>query len=311
MAIKVAFSENQRDIIVGGLYQWDFGQSLEIECAELGSQIVEIHFACVGMSEAIVRLCTFNADGVGNVAIPDQCLEQARNITAWIYSIVENDDEEVIQGHTIKTITLPITARIRPSASRTLPTEQEDRYTEALAAINAATENIERGNIVAAEATHAVSADTATTAQNAASATYATSAGRAENATKADEAETAHSSNTSYFANASLASTYSSYLKDYSFVTECEITGGTGTRPDALATDTLYLVFFYNPTHPTSCGCGVLYYAHYLQAFQSCGAVGEYTLYIYGTESKTVLYGTSETSGTLKFYKLGEGVGEE
>ncbi len=182
MAIKVLIPENERVVSVGGLYQWDFGQALEIECVELGSEIMEVHFACSGMAEAIVRPCTF-ANGIGTVIIPDQCLEQASSITAWIYSVDSK------QGHTVKTITLSVTARTRPSASRDIPAEKIDEYAEALTAINTAVDKLEHGIVTVAKATHAVSADRATTATNAASATYATSAGNATKATGATYAE--------------------------------------------------------------------------------------------------------------------------
>ena len=46
MAIKVVFPTGASSITVAGLYQWDYGQTLEIECPEIGSEIVEVHFAC-------------------------------------------------------------------------------------------------------------------------------------------------------------------------------------------------------------------------------------------------------------------------
>ena len=179
MAIKVVIPENTTNIQVGGLYQWDFGQALEI-----GSEIMEVHFACSGMTEAIVRECNFSADTdtgtvTGTVTIPDKCLEQASPITAWIYRISDT------QGHTVKTITLPVIARTRPSASRDVPTEYVDKYAEALAKINEAVKNLANGTVVSAEATHAVSADNATKAGSATSASYSTSAGHAVNATTA------------------------------------------------------------------------------------------------------------------------------
>ena len=179
MAIKVLFSPNQNTITVGGLYQWDYGRVLEIECTELGSEIMEVHFACRGMEEAIVRPCTFSS-GIGTVTIPDRCLEQTNDITAWIYKV------ESTQGHTVKTITLPVVARTRPSKSVDIPTEHIDRYAEALTQINEAVDRLEHGTITAAKATHSVSADGATTAASAATATHATYADRAGSATSAD-----------------------------------------------------------------------------------------------------------------------------
>lgn len=198
MAIKVLIPESQREVTVGGLYQWDFGQTLEIECVELGFEIMEVHFACMGMSEAIVRACTF-ANGIGTVTIPDQCLEQASTITAWIYSV----DSE--QGHTVKTIILPVTPRTRPSASRDFPTKYADKYADALTEIKEAVDALEKGIVTVEKARSAVVADRATTATSAVSATYATSAGSATTAGSADIANTA--TNATYATSAGSANT--------------------------------------------------------------------------------------------------------
>lgn len=179
MAIKALIPANQNTVTVGGLYQWDYGQVLEIECAELGSEIMEVHFACRGMTEAIVRPCTF-ANGVGTVTIPDRCLEQASNITAWVYQINST------QGHTVKVITLSVVERTRPSKSQDVPTDYVNQYAEALTEINEAINALENGTVTVATATRAISADSATTATSAVNATRATSAGRADRATSAD-----------------------------------------------------------------------------------------------------------------------------
>lgn len=184
MAIKVVIPSGTSTKTVEGLYQWDFGQSLEIECFEIGSEIVEVHFACTGMSEAIVRPCTFS-DGIGTVVIPDQCLEQTSSITAWIYKI------DSTQGHTIKTITLPISSRTRPCKTHDVPAEYVDKYNELIEEINSAVDAIENGDISvkkATEADHATKADSAT---NAGTASYATKAANADKATTADSAKSA------------------------------------------------------------------------------------------------------------------------
>jgi hypothetical protein len=80
---------------------------------------------------------------------------------------------------------LNVVARIRPSVSREVPAEYDDKYAEALTAINEAINNLENGNVTVATATHAVSADNATTAGSATSASYSTSAGHAVSATTA------------------------------------------------------------------------------------------------------------------------------
>lgn len=178
MAIKALFPSGKDSITVSGLYQWDYGQVLEIESADIGSEIVEVHFACTNMSEAVVRSCTF-ANGVGTVTIPDSCLEQSTPINAWIYRIVGT------QGHTVGTVILPVTARTRPSVAREIPQEVSNQYTELITEVNKAVADINNGKVVAAKALQAETATSAASAGNASSANYAKSAGSAGSANKA------------------------------------------------------------------------------------------------------------------------------
>ena len=184
MTIKATFLKGANTITVNGLYQWDYGRVLEIECEDIGSEIAEVHFACHNMSVAVVRSCTF-ADGVGSVKIPDTCLEQTTPITAWIYRI--NGTE----GHTFKTINLPVIARTRPAMGKDIPQEISNKYTELLTEVNEAVDALENGNVTAKRATNAENADYATTAGNASSAGYATSAGSANTAGRAETAGSA------------------------------------------------------------------------------------------------------------------------
>ena len=184
MAVKVVFPANTSSITVAGLYQWDYGQALEIECPEIGSELVEVHFACPSMNEAIVRPCTF-VSGIGTVIIPDRCLEQTSPITAWIYKVDSK------QGHTIKTITLPLTARTRPGKAHDIPPAYVDKYADLIQEVNEAVNAMERGDITVMFATgadSAANADYAKTAGNASNATYATSAGSATQAGTANKA---------------------------------------------------------------------------------------------------------------------------
>lgn len=172
MGLKATFTIGENSTTVTGLYQWDYGRVLEIESQDLGSEIVEIHFACPYMNEAIVRACTFT-DGVGKVTIPDICLEQSNPVTAWIYQI------HGTEGHTSKTITLPVSARTRPSVSRDIPSEVCDQYTELLTAVNETVDALQNGNITVSNATNAANATYASSAGNASSANYATTAATA------------------------------------------------------------------------------------------------------------------------------------
>lgn len=176
MTIKVTLPTGMSTATVSGLHQWDYGQVLEIESPDLPS-LVEVHFACAGQSEAIVRSGS-TVNGVVSVVIPDTCLEQAANITAWIYEIDGN------QGRTTKTITLPIIPRVRPCRSEVVPEDTADVYTELLTKVNELIAALTEGKVTVAHA------------ETASSAEYATSAGSANNAANATNANHATSAGT-------------------------------------------------------------------------------------------------------------------
>lgn len=204
MPIKAQFSAGQTEIKVQSLHQWDYGQQLEIEAVDLPESLIEVHFACSGMSEAIIRSCAITG-GTGIVSIPDRCLEQTNPIKAWIYE-VEKTDGVVTKCTTTKTIIIPIIERIRPGRSEDVPPSSVDAITELIAQINTAIDKINSGEIIAdhartantaghattaGTANHANSADTASTAvtaTKAGSATRATTAESADHATSADTA---------------------------------------------------------------------------------------------------------------------------
>ena len=209
MAIKVTFKQGQAEAKATPLHQWDYGQVLEIESSDLPA-VFEVHFACQGMNEAIVRSCSA-VGGIGSVVIPDRCLEQSNQILAWVYAI------QGAAGTTIKTITIPVVARTRPSRGDEIPSEISDVYTELVSEVNKAVDDLTNGNVTAANAktaTYATSAGTslysgdaerAAKAQTAAQADFAARAGvantaatatdaiNAENATKANIAAKADS----------------------------------------------------------------------------------------------------------------------
>lgn len=191
MAVKVQIPPTGSPIIARGLFQWDYGQELEIECEEIGSEELEVHFACQNMTEAVVRVCYFS-DGVGTVEIPDECLEQTSPINVWIYEVGDQ------HGRTIKTFALLITQRPRPKNTRDIPVEYEDKYGQLIEEINEAVNALERGDVTVAKARLADTAGHATTAGDASSATFAASAGtaavanRATHAIQADTAEMAY-----------------------------------------------------------------------------------------------------------------------
>ena len=173
MSLKVALSADAEPYIVNGLYQWDYGRVLEIEDYELGTELVEVHFACNSMDEAIVRPCSF-INGVGTVTIPDLCLEQSSTLIAWIYRISGTE------GYTWKTITMPITARTRPTAKRDVPADVIDSYEELKVAAEQAVASLESGSILVASAKNASFANFAREANIADYATTDTSKGTIE-----------------------------------------------------------------------------------------------------------------------------------
>ena len=183
MNIKAIIPAGITEITVNGLHQWDYGRKLEIHSPDLPA-IVEVHFACAGMTEAVVRSCTAT-NGVAVAAIPDICLEQTSPITAWVYLVGESS------GATAKTVTLTVIERTRPQPTETIPEDISNKYTEAISAMNDAVDDIINGEYKVKSADHAIVADNATNADHAIVADNATSATNATNATNATSATNA------------------------------------------------------------------------------------------------------------------------
>lgn len=185
MSIKAIFPAGVTAMTVNGLHQWDYGQALEIEAEGL-PLLVEVHFACAGMKEAVVRVCQV-ADGKTSAIIPDACLEQRSPVVAWVYEIDEAG------GKTILTVTMPVIARIKPPAGTSSP-QVADQYAQLIALVNDQMDALFSGDAPvgrAFEADHAAEADHATSADSAAEAGIASEAdhaAEADHATSADEA---------------------------------------------------------------------------------------------------------------------------
>jgi hypothetical protein len=157
--IKAIFPEGVNNITAHGLHQWDYGQQLEIQAADLPA-LVEVHFAYEGMREAVVRACAVT-NNVAVAAIPDQCLAQSSPVFAWVYVV------DGTEGSTVKTVTMPVIARTQPQTVATDPEEYSDKYTEAVTAMNA---------LLAYHESTAELAEYAKTAGSAESADHATTA---------------------------------------------------------------------------------------------------------------------------------------
>lgn len=166
MAIIATFTEGQTCVTVNGLHQWDFGQTLEIHDDTLPAMI-EVHFGYPGAREAVVRVASA-VNGKPSVAIPDVCLEQPAPVMAWIYEVVKDAEQVKVVGRTIRTVVLPLVARVRPAvAEEVLPEELTNKYTEAVGAMNAAVEQFKQGDVKVGDAVHADEASHADTASKA------------------------------------------------------------------------------------------------------------------------------------------------
>ena len=176
MTIKAVFPTGTDAVTTNNLYQWDYGQVLEIESSDLPT-LIEVHFAYQGLSEAIVRSCSVS-NKIGTVTIPNQCLEQYSPITAWVYEISGT------LGRTTKKITIPITARTRPGTHKAPPEEYTDKYTELISEVNEAVGALTSGKVAAEHAHSATNASYASASGNASTASFASSAESANTATK-------------------------------------------------------------------------------------------------------------------------------
>lgn len=190
MALLAQFPAGVTGITVHGLHQWDYGQTLDIKAPDLPT-VVEVHFAHISMTEAIVRVCSA-PNGVASATIPDICLEQTQPVKAWVYFIDETS------GRTALTVTLPIKARTRPAPSETIPVEVGDQYTQLIAEVNKVVDDLSSGEIIIRNATNAERAETAslaTNAERAETASHATNAEQAATASHAAYAERAETAN--------------------------------------------------------------------------------------------------------------------
>ena len=226
--IKATFPAGTTELTVNGLHQWDYGRKLEIHAENLPA-IVEVHFASIGMEEAVVRACEV-INGVAIATIPDRCLEQTAPVHAWLYVI------EDTSGATVRTVTMPVVARTKPQPGASVPDEISDRYTEALAAMDALFDKLVDGTV---KLEHARTADHATTADNAQGAVMAETADRASHAATATTAERALDADTAGVA----ADVGAVYLHQYRAAVPVYATATGGAQ-----VSTLYLTIEFSDT---------------------------------------------------------------
>ena len=116
-----------RSVAADPLYQWDYGQILQLQDIALPSAY-EVHFAA---SRTAATSYTVIGDAAG-VAIPDALLLTGESIYAWLYLHAGEDD-----GETVFQVVIPVISRPEPSNGTPTPVQQ-DAITQAIAALNAA-----------------------------------------------------------------------------------------------------------------------------------------------------------------------------
>lgn len=121
---KAAFG-GLREVTTAPLWQYDYGQNLEITGLDL-PQAFEVHFSNSRKSgETITQIGTDN-----QVTIPDMYLTSGADIYAFVFLHDGADD-----GETEYVIKIPVRERPEPSDIEPTP-EQQDAITEAIAALN-------------------------------------------------------------------------------------------------------------------------------------------------------------------------------
>ena len=107
--INVKFEEEINDIVTENLYQWDTYQTLKISGINFGSVTPRVHFANKKSTEALVVQGVLQSDGSLEVSIPNSLLTEKYDILGYIYT------NTGLTSKTIKSITIPIIARLKPS----------------------------------------------------------------------------------------------------------------------------------------------------------------------------------------------------
>lgn len=165
-----------REVTTAPLWQWDYGQILEITGLDL-PQAFEVHFSNSRKSGETVTQIGTN----GAVTIPDMYLTSGADIYAFVFLHDGADD-----GETEYVIKIPVRERPEPSDLEPTP-EQQDVITEAIAALNTAVTQTGQ-DVVSADASAQAAAQSATNAQTAAQSAQSSATSASGSATTASNA---------------------------------------------------------------------------------------------------------------------------
>ena len=96
--LGISYEKYESDKTLNGLYQWDYGQFIQIK----GVNASEVHFQKNGKS-VVCKVDEFDTGFI--VKIPDVLLRDSNMLIAYMYEIKEDT------GKTIKILRLPIIKR--------------------------------------------------------------------------------------------------------------------------------------------------------------------------------------------------------
>lgn len=123
--INAEFTNEINDLITENLYQWDTYQTLRVSGIDFGSVAPRVHFANKKSTEALVVDGAMQGDGSVEVSIPNSLLTQKYDILAYVYI------NTGLTSKTIKSITIPIISRLKPSEYYQ-PTDEDIAQIEAI-----------------------------------------------------------------------------------------------------------------------------------------------------------------------------------
>lgn len=107
--IKAEFNNSINDLTTENLYQWDSYQTLSISGIDFLAITPKVHFCNKKSTEALAVEGVLQADGSCQVSIPNSLLSEKYDILAYIYT------NTGLTYKTIKSITIPIIPRLKPS----------------------------------------------------------------------------------------------------------------------------------------------------------------------------------------------------
>lgn len=125
--VTADFTGGRTDARTAPIWQWDYGQILEITGVELPSPF-QVQFSNTPAAGESPEALGEN----GSVAIPDAFLTSGENIYAFVFLHTGADD-----GETVYRITIPVNDRPEPTSEEPTPVQQ-DVIDQAIAALQAA-----------------------------------------------------------------------------------------------------------------------------------------------------------------------------